>query len=158
MSRRRSNYKREVLPDMRYHDLVVTKFINGVMLSGKKALAEAIVYSAIEMLGTAVQTPGIEAFRQVLSNVSPAMEVKSRRIGGATYPVPSAVSGKRAQALSIRWLIGSAAKRSDKNTMAEKLAAEFIDAHNNKGGACKIKEEKHKAAEANRAFAHYKIN
>ena len=158
MSRRRSNYKREVLPDMKYHDLVVTKFINGVMLSGKKAIAESIVYTAIDMLGTTVHAQGIEAFRQVLTNVKPAMEVRSRRIGGATYQVPVEVSGRRAQALAIRWLVGSAAKRSDKNNMAEKLAAEFIDAYNNKGGACKIKEEKHKSAEAIRAFAHYKIN
>jgi small subunit ribosomal protein S7 len=158
MSRRHSSYKREILPDTKYKDVVVTKFINCIMVSGKKTTAERIVYGAIEALGAVVKLPGIEAFRQVLANVKPAMEVRSRRIGGATYQVPVEVSSKRAQALSIRWLIVSASKRSEKNTMEEKLAAEFIDAFHNKGGALKIKEEKHKAAEANRAFAHYKIN
>jgi len=158
MSRRHSSYKREILPDTRYNDVIVTKFINCVMKSGKKTIAEAIVYRAIEALGEAVKMPGIEAFRQVLANVKPAMEVRSRRIGGATYQVPVEVSVKRALALTIRWLIAAALKRSEKNTMEEKLAVEFIDAFNNKGGAIKVKEEKHKAAEANRAFAHYKIN
>jgi len=158
MSRRHSNYKREILPDTRYKDVIVTKFINCVMKSGKKTIAESIVYGAIEALGNAVKAPGIEAFRQVLSNVKPAMEVRSRRIGGATYQVPVEVSTKRALALAIRWLIASALKRSEKNTMEEKLAVEFIDAFNNKGGAIKVKEEKHKSAEANRAFAHYKIS
>lgn len=128
------------------------------MKSGKKTIAESIVYGAIEALGEAVKLPGIEAFRQVLSNVKPAMEVRSRRIGGATYQVPVEVNAKRALALAIRWLIAAALKRSEKNTMEEKLAAEFIDAFNNKGGAIKVREEKHKAAEANRAFAHYKIS
>jgi len=158
MSRRHSSYKREILPDTKYKDIIVTKFINCVMKSGKKTIAESIVYGAIEALGNAVKQPGIEAFRQVLTNVKPAMEVRSRRIGGATYQVPVEVTVKRAQALAIRWLIGSALKRSEKNTMEEKLAVEFIDAYNNKGGAIKVREEKHKSAEANRAFAHYKIN
>ena len=158
MSRRRSNYKREILPDTKYKDIIVTKFINCIMISGKKTIAETIVYGAIEALGDTVKSPGIEAFRQVLTNVKPAMEVRLRRIGGATYQVPVEVNTKRSLALAIRWLIGSALKRSEKNTMEEKLAAEFIDAFNNKGGALKIKEEKHKSAEANRAFAHYKIS
>ena len=156
MSRRHAAEKRNILPDSRFGDLVLAKFINCIMKDGKKSTAESIVYNALSLLSKTSKKDAIEAFRESIDNLKPMMEVKSRRIGGATYQVPMEVRDVRALALAIRWVIVSAKKRAEK-TMKEKLAAEFLDALNNRGAAIKIKENTHKMAEANRAFAHYKI-
>jgi len=155
MSRRHSAEKREVIPDPKYGDIVVTKFMNSVMYDGKKATAERIVYAAFDIIeGRSRQNP-LEVFKQALENVAPAIEVRSRRVGGATYQVPVEVRMERRQALAIRWLITAARARNDK-TMVDRLSAELLDASNNRGNAVKKREDTHRMAEANRAFSHYR--
>ena len=155
MSRRHRAQKREVLPDPKFGDLIVTKFMNYVMYEGKKSAAEQIVYGALETVEKKLKRPSIEAFHDALSNVAPAIEVRSRRVGGATYQVPVEVRPERRQALAIRWLVGAARARNE-NTMQERLAGELIDASNNRGNAVKKREDTHRMAEANRAFSHYR--
>jgi small subunit ribosomal protein S7 len=155
MSRRHAAEKREVLPDPKFHNLVVTKFVNALMYDGKRAVAEAVVYDAIEALAKTSKRDGVEAFLEAITNVKPFIEVKSRRVGGATYQVPIEVRGPRAQQLSIKWIIAAARKRGEK-TMMDRLAGELNDALNNRGSAMKKREETHKMAEANKAFAHYR--
>jgi small subunit ribosomal protein S7 len=156
MSRRRRAEVRQVLPDPKFNDLVVTKFMNYVMHEGKKAVAESIVYGAFDLLETRRRDQGpLETFHSALDNVAPAIEVKSRRVGGATYQVPMEVRPERRRALAIRWLVAAARKRGE-NNMTEKLAGELLDASNNRGTAVKKREDTHKMAEANRAFSHYR--
>ena len=148
--------KREILPDPIYNSKIVTKLINNVMLDGKKSVAQKIVYGAFEEVAKKQEKPALEAFETALNNVMPVLEVKARRVGGATYQVPIEIRPERRQTLGLRWLVQYARKRSEK-TMAEKLAAEILDAINGNGGAFKKKEDMHRMAEANRAFAHYKF-
>jgi small subunit ribosomal protein S7 len=155
MSRRRAAVKRSVLPDSRYSDVVVTKFLNAIMLDGKKSTAENIFYSAMDKIEEKTGQPGIEIFRQAMDNVKPQLEVRSRRIGGATYQVPVEVRVERQQALAIRWLVSYTRARKEYG-MIDRLTAELIAAANNEGGSIKKKEDTYKMAEANRAFAHYK--
>ena len=156
MSRRRRAEKREVLTDPKYGDVIVTKFMNYVMYEGKKAVAETIVYGAFDIIETRRKDLGpLETFHTALDNVAPAIEVRSRRVGGATYQVPVEVRPERRKALAIRWLISAARKRGE-NTMTEKLAGELLDASSNRGSAVKKREDTHKMAEANRAFSHYR--
>jgi small subunit ribosomal protein S7 len=156
MSRRRRAEVRQVLPDPKFNDLVVTKFMNYVMHEGKKAVAESIVYGAFDLLETRRRDQGpLETFHSALDNVAPAVEVRSRRVGGATYQVPVEVRVERRRALAIRWLVAAARKRGE-NNMTEKLAGELLDASNNRGTAVKKREDTHKMAEANRAFSHYR--
>ena len=156
MSRRRRAEKREVLPDPKFGDLVVTKFMNYVMYEGKKAVAENIIYGAFDILEAKRRDQGpLETFHSALDNVAPAVEVRSRRVGGATYQVPVEVQPNRRRALAIRWLVAAARKRGE-NNMTEKLAGELLDASNNRGTAVKKREDTHKMAEANRAFSHYR--
>lgn len=147
--------KREVLPDPIYNSKIVTKLINNVMLDGKKSVAQKIVYGAFEIITQKQEKPALEAFEAALNNVMPVLEVKARRVGGATYQVPIEIRPERRQTLGLRWLVLYARKRSEK-TMSQKLAAEILDAINGNGGAFKKKEDMHRMAEANRAFAHYK--
>jgi len=155
MSRRHRAEKREVLPDPKFGDIVLSKFMNSLMLDGKKSIAEGIVYGAFERIhGRSGQDP-IRMFHEALDNVKPDIEVRSRRVGGATYQVPVEVRSDRAQALGIRWLITAARARSE-NTMAERLAGELMDASNNRGSAVKKREDTHRMAEANKAFSHYR--
>lgn len=155
MSRRHSAEKREVIPDAKFGDIVVAKFMNSVMYDGKKSVAEAIVYGAFEAVEAKLKTDPLQVFRQALDNVAPAIEVRSRRVGGATYQVPVEVRTERRQALAIRWLISAARGRNDK-TMVDRLSAELMDAANNRGNAVKKREDTHRMAEANRAFSHYR--
>ena len=155
MSRRRRVQKRRVLPDPVYHSEVVTKFINGLMRRGKRSVAENIFYSAMDIIEEKVGTRGVEVFEKALGNVKPVLEVRSRRVGGATYQVPVEIRADRRQALAIRWIIGYAKDRSEK-TMAERLAAELIDASKSEGTSIKKKEDTHRMAEANKAFAHFR--
>jgi small subunit ribosomal protein S7 len=155
MSRRHRAEKREIIPDPKFHDIVVTKFMNSVMYEGKKSVAETIVYGAFDIIETKTKQNPIEVFRQALDNVAPAIEVRSRRVGGATYQVPVEVRTERRQALAIRWIITAARGRNDK-TMVDRLSGELMDAANNRGNAVKKREDTHKMAEANRAFAHYR--
>jgi small subunit ribosomal protein S7 len=155
MSRRRAAEKREILPDPNYKDLTVTKFINCMMYGGKKAVAEKIFYTAIETAERRGGVEAVQAFHTALDNVRPNLEVRSRRVGGATYQVPVEVRSERAQALAIRWLIAAARSRPEK-TMQDRLAGEMMDAMNNRGGAVKKREDTHRMAEANRAFSHYR--
>ena len=155
MSRRHAAEKREILPDPKFGDLVLSKFMNVLMLDGKKSVAEGIVYGALETAEKRAGTEGLTVFRDALDNVKPELEVRSRRVGGATYQVPVEVRPARAQALAIRWLIGAARKRSE-NTMIDRLAGELMDASNDRGAAVKKREDTHKMAEANKAFAHYR--
>jgi small subunit ribosomal protein S7 len=156
MSRRRRAEKREVLPDPKFADVVVTKFMNYVMYEGKKAVAENILYGAFDILEAKRRDQGpLETFHAALDNVAPAIEVRSRRVGGATYQVPVEVRPERRRALAIRWLVNAARNRGE-NTMTEKLAGELLDASNNRGSAVKKREDTHKMAEANRAFSHYR--
>ena len=147
--------KRDVLPDPIYNSKIVTKLVNNVMLDGKKSIAQKIVYDAFEIIQEKQQTSPLEVFENALNNVMPVLEVKARRVGGATYQVPMEIRPERRQTLGLRWLVLYARKRSEK-TMAQKLAAEIVDAVNNNGGAFKKKEDMHRMAEANKAFAHYK--
>ena len=155
MSRRKKNIKNEILEDPKYANIIVSKFINILMLHGKKTIAEKILYSTLEKISTQKKQVPIKIFQDVLNNVKPQVEVKSRRIGGATYQVPNEVKADRAQALAIRWLVEAARKRSGKS-MQDKLYQEFLDAFDNKGGAVKKREDVHKMADANKAFAHYR--
>ncbi len=155
MSRRHSAEKREIIPDPKFGDLVVTKFMNSVMRDGKKSVAETIVYGAFETIEGKLKSDPLAVFKQALENVAPAIEVRSRRVGGATYQVPVEVRSERRQALAIRWIIAAARGRNDK-TMVDRLSAELIDASNNRGNAVKKREDTHRMAEANRAFSHYR--
>jgi small subunit ribosomal protein S7 len=155
MPRRREVEKRKILPDPKFGDRLVAKFMNDVMRDGKKSTAERIVYGAFDIVQSKVNDDPLKVFKKALDNVKPVLEVKSRRVGGATYQVPVEVRQERRVALGMRWLITYAAARGEK-TMAEKLAGEILDAANNRGGAVKKREDTHKMAEANRAFAHYR--
>ena len=155
MPRRRDVPKRQILPDAKYADRMVGRFINVVMSHGKKNTAEAIVYGSFEIIESKTRNDPLAMFRRALENVRPRVEVKSRRVGGATYQVPVEVRPERRKALAIRWLVGAARKRGE-NTMTEKLAGELLDASNNRGVAVKKREDTHKMAEANRAFSHYR--
>ncbi len=155
MSRRHSAEKREINPDPKFGDLVVTKFMNSVMKEGKKSVAELIVYGAFDTLEQKTKRSPVEMFHEALKNVMPSIEVRSRRVGGATYQVPVEVRVERRQALAIRWII-TAARGRNENTMAERLSAELMDAANNRGTAVKKREDTHRMAEANRAFSHYR--
>ena len=155
MSRRHSAEKREIIPDPKFGDIVVTKFMNAIMYDGKKSVAEQIVYGAFENIEGKLKSDPVVVFRSALENVAPAIEVRSRRVGGATYQVPVEVRTERRQALAIRWIIIAARDRNDK-TMVDRLAAELMDAANNRGNAVKKREDTHRMAEANRAFAHYR--
>ena len=155
MSRRHSAEKREINPDPKFGDLIVTKFMNAVMYDGKKSVAETIVYGALDQVQTKTKQEPVTVFHQALDNVAPHVEVRSRRVGGATYQVPVDVRPERRQALAIRWLI-TAARNRNESTMVERLSGELMDAANNRGTAVKKREDTHKMAEANRAFAHYR--
>ena len=155
MSRRHAAEKREILHDAKYGDKVLTKFMNNLMLDGKKSVAESIVYGALSRVETRLKREPISAFHEALENVKPSVEVRSRRVGGATYQVPVEVRTERREALAIRWLIIAARKRNE-NTMEERLAAELSDAVNNRGTAVKKREDTHKMADANKAFSHYR--
>jgi small subunit ribosomal protein S7 len=155
MSRRHSAEKREINPDPKFGDLVVTKFMNAIMYDGKKSVAETIVYSALDQVQAKTKQEPVVVFKQALDNVAPHVEVRSRRVGGATYQVPVDVRPERRQALAIRWLI-TAARNRNESTMVDRLSGELLDAANNRGTAVKKREDTHKMAEANRAFAHYR--
>ena len=155
MSRRHRAEKREIIPDPKFGDVVLTKFMNSVMKDGKKSAAERIVYSALDQVEAKAKTNPVEMFHQALENVMPALEVRSRRVGGATYQVPVEVRTERRQALAIRWIITAARTRGE-NTMVERLSGELLDAANNRGTAVKKREDTHRMAEANRAFSHYR--
>lgn len=155
MSRKHRAVPREVLPDPRYQDVVITKFVNALMFGGKKAVAEKNLYEALELIEQKTGEEPLKVFKKALSNVKPAIEVKSRRIGGATYQIPIEVRPSRRQSLAIRWLRDYARARNGKS-MVEKLAEEFIDASNGRGGSVKKREDVYKMAEANKAFAHLK--
>ena len=155
MARRRRPEKREILPDPRFGDITLSKFMNNIMLDGKKAVAENIVYGAMETIETRAKRDPVGVFHDALNNVKPGIEVRSRRVGGATYQVPVEVRTERSQALAIRWLITAARNRSE-NTMSARLSGELMDAANNRGNAVKKREDTHRMAEANRAFSHYR--
>lgn len=155
MSRRHRAEKREVLPDAKFGDIVLTKFMNAIMLDGKKSVAERIVYGALEAVEAKAKTDPMQLFHDALENVKPSVEVRSRRVGGATYQIPCDVRPDRKQALAIRWLVAASRSRNE-NTMRERLAGELMDAANNRGAAVKKREDTHKMAEANRAFAHFR--
>ena len=155
MPRRRVVAKREILPDPLYNSQLVTKFVNSVMGRGKKSLAEGILYGALNRVAEKTQDDPMKTFKKAIENVKPALEVKSRRVGGSTYQVPVEVRPNRRTSLAIRWIIDYADQRGEK-TMREKLAAELLDAANLRGGAVKKKDDTHKMAEANKAFAHYR--
>jgi len=155
MSRRHRAEKREINPDPKFGDLVVSKFMNSLMLDGKKSAAERIVYGAFDSVQERTKQDPVVVFHQALENIRPAVEVRSRRVGGATYQVPVEVRTERQQALAIRWLIESARKRGE-NTMVDRLSGELMDAQNGRGQAVKKREDTHRMAEANRAFSHYR--
>ena len=155
MSRRRAAEKRTILPDHKFKDLILAKFMNRIMKDGKKSVSEKIVYGAFDIVSKKTDKSPIEYFHDALSNVKPSLEVRSRRVGGATYQVPMEVRPRRAQALAMKWIVDSAIKRNEK-TMRERVASEIMDAFNNKGNAVKKREEVHKMAEANRAFSHFR--
>ncbi len=155
MSRRHAAEKRQVLPDAKYGDTVLTKFMNNLMIDGKKAVAERIVYNAMERVEGKLRRSPIDVFTESLENIKPSVEVRSRRVGGATYQVPVEVRPERREALAIRWLIKAARARNE-NTMEERLAGELIDAVQSRGSAVKKREDTHKMADANKAFSHYR--
>src|SRR5881409_482707 len=155
MPRRRIVAKREILPDPLYNSQLVTKFINSVMGEGKKSVAEGILYGALNRVAEKTQDDPMKTFKKAIENVKPALEVKSRRVGGSTYQVPVEVRPNRRTSLAIRWVIGAARRRAERS-MSEKLAAELLDAASNRGTAVKKREDTHKMAEANKAFAHYR--
>lgn len=155
MSRRKRPTKRHVLPDPKFHNILVTKFINGLLRGGKRSVAETILYNAIDISNQKVSAEGIGIFQKAIDNVKPYLEVRSRRVGGATYQVPVEIRHDRQQALAIRWIIQYAKARAEK-TMAEKLASELLAASKNEGPSIKKREDTHKMAEANKAFAHFK--
>jgi len=155
MSRRHRAEKREILPDAKYGDKILTKFMNNLMLDGKKSVAERIVYGALSKVEEKLKREPIEAFHEALENIKPSVEVRSRRVGGATYQVPVEVRPIRQEALAIRWLINASRSRNE-NTMEERLAGELLDAVNTRGSAVKKREDTHKMADANKAFSHYR--
>ena len=155
MSRRHAAEKRQILPDPKFQDMVLAKFTNSLMLDGKKSVAESILYNALDIMEKKTSGDPLKMFHEALENVKPSVEVRSRRVGGATYQVPVEVRNERRQALAIRWLIDMARKRSE-NTMTERLSGELLDAANNRGAAVKKREDTHKMAEANKAFSHYR--
>ena len=155
MSRRHRAEKREVIPDAKFGDVILAKFMNSIMYDGKKSAAEAIVYGAFDIMQQKAKADPLPMFKQALENVAPAIEVRSRRVGGATYQVPVEVRMERRQALAIRWIISAARDRNDK-TMVDRLSSELMDAANNRGNAVKKREDTHRMAEANRAFSHYR--
>ncbi|MCH7550873.1 MAG: 30S ribosomal protein S7 [Proteobacteria bacterium] len=155
MSRRRAAEKRKILPDPKYKDLVVAKFTNSLMLAGKKSVAESIIYGAFDLIEKKAGQDPLKTFLEAIENVKPGVEVRSRRVGGATYQIPIEVRSERRQALAIRWIVDLARQRSE-NTMTERLSGELLDAANNRGAAVKKREDTHKMAEANKAFSHYR--
>lgn len=155
MSRRHRAEKREIIPDPKFGDVVLSKFMNNIMQDGKKSAAESIVYGAMDIMGAKTSQDPIGLFHQALENVMPQVEVRSRRVGGATYQVPVEVRNERRQALAIRWLIIAARKRNE-TTMIDRLSGELLDAANNRGSAVKKREDTHKMADANKAFSHYR--
>jgi small subunit ribosomal protein S7 len=155
MSRRHRAERRETLPDPKFGNVKITRFMNSIMRQGKKSVAEAIVYGALDKIEAKTKQNPLQAFEQALDNVSPAIEVRSRRVGGATYQVPVEVRPERRQTLAIRWIIEAARDRNEK-TMVDKLSSELMDASNNRGNAVKKREDTHRMAEANRAFSHYR--
>ena len=155
MSRRHRAEKREINPDPKFGDLVLTKFMNAIMFDGKKSKAERIVYGALDQVESKSKADPMEQFHQALENVAPHAEVRSRRVGGATYQVPVEVRTERRQALAIRWVIAAARKRNE-TTMVDRLSGELLDAANNRGAAVKKREDTHKMADANKAFSHYR--
>ena len=155
MSRRRAAEKRTILPDHKFKDLVLAKFMNRIMIDGKKSTSEKIVYGAFDLVSKKTDKEAIEFFHEALNNVKPSLEVRSRRVGGATYQVPVEVRNERAQALAIRWIVDASRKRNEKS-MVDRLAQELADANEKKGASIKKREDTHKMAEANRAFAHYR--
>ena len=155
MSRRHAAEKREVFPDAKFGDIVLTKFMNSLMYAGKKSVAEAIVYGAFDAIEQKTSQDPVKVFHEALGNVKPDLEVRSRRVGGATYQIPIEVRSDRGQALAIRWIISSARSRSE-NTMMERLSGELMDAANGRGAAVKKREDTHRMADANKAFAHYR--
>ena len=155
MSRRRRPEKREILPDPKFNDQVLSKFMNNLMYDGKKAVAEGIVYTALDTVEAKAKANPVELFHAALENIKPQVEVRSRRVGGATYQVPVEVRPERAQALAIRWLI-SASRGRPETTMSARLSGELMDAANNRGNAVKKREDTHRMADANRAFSHYR--
>ena len=155
MSRRHAAEKREILPDPKFGDRVLSKFMNNLMVDGKKSVAESIVYGAFERVEGKLKRAPVEVFHEALENIKPSVEVRSRRVGGATYQVPVEVRPERREALAIRWMIGAARKRNE-NTMVERLAGELMDAINSRGTAVKKREDTHKMADANNAFSHYR--
>jgi small subunit ribosomal protein S7 len=155
MSRRHSAQKRQVLPDAKFGDIVLTKFINTMMYDGKKSAAEAITYGALDQIKKKTSQDPLKFFRDALDNIKPSVEVRSRRVGGATYQVPTEVRSERQLALALRWLIDAARSRKEK-TMSDRVAAELMDAANGRGGAVTKRENTHKMAEANKAFSHYR--
>ena len=155
MSRRRAAEKRSILPDHKFKDLVIARFMNRIMLDGKKSVSEKIVYGAFEIISKKSNKDPLPFFHEALENVKPNLEVKSRRVGGATYQVPMEVRPRRAQTLAMKWIVDCAVRRNEK-TMRERVAGEILDAYNHKGNAVKKREETHKMAEANRAFSHFR--
>ena len=155
MSRRHAAEKRQVLPDAKFGDRILTKFMNNLMLDGKKSVAERIVYGALERVEGKLRRAPVEVFHEALENIKPSVEVRSRRVGGATYQIPVEVRPDRREALAIRWLI-SASRSRNENTMEERLAGELLDAANTRGSAVKKREDTHKMADANKAFSHYR--
>tara|TARA_B100000780_G_scaffold117949_1_gene82758 strand:+ start:202 stop:672 length:471 start_codon:yes stop_codon:yes gene_type:complete len=155
MSRRHAAEKRSILPDAKFGDLVLSKFMNNLMLDGKKSIAERIVYGALQRVESKVKRAPVELFHEALENIKPSVEVRSRRVGGATYQVPVEVRPERREALAIRWLITASRKRNE-NTMEERLAGELLDAVQSRGNAVKKREDTHKMADANKAFSHYR--
>ena len=155
MSRRRAAERREILPDPKFSDLVIAKFTNSLMLHGKKSGVEHILYGALDMIQQKAGSDPLKVFHEAIDNVKPSVEVRSRRVGGATYQVPVEVRAVRRQALAIRWIVDIARKRSE-NTMVERLCSELLDASNNRGAAVKKREDTHRMAEANKAFSHYR--
>jgi len=156
MPRRREIAKRVILPDPKYKNILVAKFVNNLLKEGKKSIAESILYGAVDIIEKKAKESPVDLFERAVNNVKPVIEVKSRRVGGSTYQVPTEVATSRRVALAIRWIISNAKDRAEK-TMREKLAGEFIDAANSRGGSIKKKESVHKMAEANKAFAHYRF-
>jgi len=155
MSRRHSAERREIIPDAKYGDVVLTKFMNNLMVDGKKSVAETIVYNAFERVQTRVRREPVEVFHEALDNIKPSVEVRSRRVGGATYQVPVEVPARRSRTLAVRWLVEFSRNRREK-TMAQRLANELMDAVNQQGGAYKRKDDIYRMAQANKAFAHYR--
>ena len=155
MSRRRKAQKRELIPDPRYSEIIVSKFSNSLMQHGRKAISEKLLYGALEKINEKTGQEALKVFKEAIENVKPQIETRSRRVGGATYQVPTEVRPERRQALAIRWIISAARSRGE-DTMGEKLSSELIDASNNRGASVKKREDTHKMAEANRAFAHYR--